>query len=98
MQAGQTPREPASRELPGEPGLLADVVDLGYPHSIPMGELVPPRLADESAFFVRVPSDAAIQLGPEHDLFEWVSFSEAMSRLPFKGLREAVRRSVASRD
>ncbi len=98
MEAGETPRQAASRELREETGLLAEVVELGYRHSFALRELVPPRLVDESAFFVRVPSDAAIELSAEHDLFEWVSVSEAMARLPFKGLREAVRRAVASRE
>ncbi len=98
MEAGETPAQAAARELHEETGLRAEVMDLGYRHSFALREMVPPRLVDECAFFVRVPSDAAIQLSDEHDLFEWVDVPTAMARLPFKGLREGVRRAVASRE
>lgn len=95
LEGGETPQQAATRELHEETGLRADVVELGYRHSFALGETVPPRLVDETAFCVRVPGDASIQLGAEHDAHEWVDVPTALARLPFQGLREAVRRGVA---
>jgi lipoyl(octanoyl) transferase len=36
-----------------------------------------------------------VRLGPEHDAFEWVDVPTALERLPFRGLRETVKRAVA---
>jgi lipoyl(octanoyl) transferase len=33
-------------------------------------------------------------VGPEHGAHAWVDLDEAARRLPFKGLREAVRRAA----
>ncbi len=97
VEAGETPQQAAIRELHEETGLHAEVMDLGYRHSFALGEIVPPKLAEESAFCVRLPVGASIRLGAEHDASEWVDVPTAMARLPFKGLREAVRRALAPR-
>ncbi|XXF75129.1 lipoyl(octanoyl) transferase LipB [Myxococcaceae bacterium GXIMD 01537] len=96
VEEGEAPLQAAARELHEETGLRADVEDLGYRHSFALGEAVPPKLVEESAFAVRVPWDAQPRLGSEHDAFEWVDVPAALERLPFQGLREAVLRAVAA--
>ncbi len=98
VEEGETPQQAAARELDEETGLRADVKDLGYRHAFALMETVPPKLAEESAFTVRCPAGAAVRLGGEHDASEWVDVPTALARLPFKGLREAVRRAVARAD
>ena len=103
-EAGEPAQVAAARETYEETGLapvLEEVRPLGYVHSFVLdpallpsrgGAPLPPRFARETAFAVRVPEDPAVRLDPrEHDLFEWVSPPEALRRLPFAGLRRAVR-------
>jgi len=35
-----------------------------------------------------------VRLGEEHDAHEWVDVPTALSRLPFRGLKETVRRAA----
>jgi lipoyl(octanoyl) transferase len=103
-EGGEPAQVAAARETYEETGLapvLEDVRPLGYVHSFALdpallpsrgGASLPPRFARETAFAVRVPEDSAVLLDPrEHDLSEWMSPPEALSRLPFAGLRRAVR-------
>jgi lipoyl(octanoyl) transferase len=94
MEPGEQPREGAARELFEETGLRADVVDLEYRHAFAVGGVVPPRLVEENAFAARCTDTFEVRLGDEHDAHEWVDVPTALSRLPFEGLREGVRRAV----
>ncbi|MBF5044141.1 lipoyl(octanoyl) transferase LipB [Aggregicoccus sp. 17bor-14] len=98
LEAGESPAEAALREVHEELGLAPEpsqLLDLAYRHAFALGEQVPPRLVEETAFCVRWPAGAEVRTGPEHAAFEWLRVPEALQRLPFKGLREAVRRAAA---
>jgi lipoyl(octanoyl) transferase len=95
LEPGESPAQAALRELEEETGLRQTPVDLGYRHAFALGELLPPKLVEENGFAVRCAPDAAVRLGPEHDAFEWVDVPTALERLPFRGLRETVKRAVA---
>jgi len=96
VEAGESPAQAATRELEEETGLRLPVVDLAYRHAFAVGETLPPVLAQEHGFGVRAPPDSAVRLGPEHDAFEWVDVPTALERLPFRGLKETVRRTVSN--
>ena len=58
------------------------------------GVLPVERVIRETAF-AGWATGTAVRLSPqEHDAYEWVSVPQALSRLPFEGLREAVRRAA----
>jgi len=97
VEQGESPAQAASRELEEETGLRLPTEDLAYRHSFAIGETLPPVIAEESAFAVHAPPDAEVRLGPEHEAFEWVDVPTALERLPFVGLREAVKRAVSRR-
>jgi hypothetical protein len=50
---------------------------------------LPPLFAQETAFAVRVEGEPV--LSDEHDEHRWCTEEEALSLLPFAGLRRAVR-------
>ena len=93
IEPGESPLEAAERELQEELGQALPVEDLDYRHAFALGEALPPQLVEESAFFARWPEGVEPRLGPEHAAHAWVDLDEAARRLPFKGLREAVRRA-----
>jgi lipoyl(octanoyl) transferase len=95
VEPGESPARAAARELEEETGLRLTPVDLDYRHAFALGEALPPRLFEEHAFAVHCAPDAQVRLGPEHDAFEWVDVPTALQRLPFRGLRETVKRAVA---
>ncbi|AEI67724.1 lipoyl(octanoyl) transferase LipB [Corallococcus macrosporus] len=97
LEAGESPARAAARELEEETGLRAPLVDLSYRHAFALGDALPPRLVEEHGFAVQVPPDADVRLGAEHDTFEWVDVPTALERLPFRGLRETVKRAVAGK-
>ncbi len=94
MEPGESPREAAARELFEETGVRADVVDLEYRHAFAIGDAVPPRLVEENGFAARCPEGLEVRLGDEHDAHEWLDVPAALSRLPFRGLQETVRRAA----
>ncbi len=95
LEPGESPAQAAARELEEETGLCLTPVDLGYRHAFALGTALPPRLVEEHGFAVHCAPDAQVRLGPEHDSFEWVDVPTALARLPFRGLRETVRRATA---
>lgn len=94
VEPGESSAQAAARELAEETGRALEVEELDYRHSFALGEAVPPRLVEESGFLARWPEGAAVRLGDEHDAHEWVELPTALERLPFVGLREAVKRAV----
>ena len=105
-ERGEPAHAAAARELYEETGFaptLEEVRDLGYVHSFVLDPAImrregPPLFARETAFAVRVPEGSDVRLDPsEHDAHEWVSLEEAASRLPFAGLRRAVRLATEPR-
>ncbi len=95
IESGESPEQAAARELEEETGLRLPVRALGYRHAFALGEFLPPRLAEETAFVAWCPEGEGVRLGPEHDAHEWMDARSAMERLEFGGLREAVKRAVA---
>ena len=96
LEPGESPAQAAARELEEETGLRLPPVDLGYRHAFALGTTLPPRLVEENGFAVHCAPDVEVRLGPEHDALEWVDVPTALARLPFRGLRETVKRAVAA--
>jgi lipoyl(octanoyl) transferase len=95
---GESAEAAARRELEEETGARLPVRALSYRHSFGFGDAVPPVLVEEEAFATDWPAGREAQPGPEHDAAEWVGVDEALGRLPFAGLKRAVRRAVAPED
>jgi lipoyl(octanoyl) transferase len=97
VEPGEAPTAAALRELFEETGLPGPVRSLDYVHAFAWGEASPPQVGRESAFAAPAPADAAVRLSGEHDAFEWATADEAEQRLPFAGLKVAVRKALARR-
>jgi lipoyl(octanoyl) transferase len=102
IERGEKPHDAAVRELWEETGARADVVPLGYEHDFPLDpgitrrELVTVKWARETAFLARVPADFEPTRAPrEHDSHEWLEPSAALARMPYAGLRTAIRLALA---
>ena len=91
---GESAEAAARRELEEETGAWLPVRSLSYRHSFAFGDQIPPALFEEEAFAADWPAGHDVQPGPEHDSAEWVPVDEALRRLPFIGLKRAVRRAV----
>jgi dATP pyrophosphohydrolase len=80
IESGEKPATAAAREMKEETGLtpvrLYNVsrVELFYQHRSDEVALVP-------VFAAFVAADQSVRLGPEHDSFEWLTFSAARRRL-----------------
>jgi lipoyl(octanoyl) transferase len=100
VEAGEAPEGAARRELAEETGADTQVVPLGYRH----GFVVEPELAgrfggglvtvEETAFAARLPADFRCVRSDEHAEHAWLPLPEALLRLPYAGLRRAVRLAV----
>jgi lipoyl(octanoyl) transferase len=93
-QPGESGHTAATRELEEETGARLPVRSLEYRHSFAFGDVVPPALVEEEAFAAEWPHGVEVRPGPEHDAAEWVPPADALARVPFAGLRRAVRRSL----
>ncbi|RPH72223.1 MAG: NUDIX domain-containing protein, partial [Myxococcaceae bacterium] len=93
---GESGEAAARRELEEETGARLPVRSLSYRHSFAFGEQVPPALFEEEAFAADWPAGIQVRPGPEHEAAEWLPVDEALRRLPFPGLRRAVRRAVTT--
>jgi lipoyl(octanoyl) transferase len=98
MEAGESPEQAAAREVEEETGLRVPVRALGYRHAFALGESLPPRLAEETAFAAWCPEGEAVRLSSEHDAHEWLDVGAALRLLPFGGLRQTVKRALATRE
>ena len=98
IEKHEEPQDCARRELNEETGFDAPVEPLGYVHSFLFGEPRPdrpPRIFQETAFWAVAPEAARIKLDRrEHARFAWLPVSEALQRVPFIGLKEALRRAT----
>lgn len=102
IERGEKPFDAAKRELWEETGAKADVFPLGYEHDFPLDpgitrrELVTVKWARETTYWAEVPASFDCRRAPrEHDSHEWLTPAEAMERLPYAGLRHAVRLAIA---
>lgn len=92
VQAGERADHAAVRELKEETGLDEAVEPLELPHAFSLGPLDgAPKVAVEHPFLARLDPAAPVRLSPEHEAFEWVSPEVAVARVPFEGLKRAVR-------
>jgi len=101
IERGELPMAAAQRELWEETGARTPVEPLHYVHDFPLDpgitrrELVTVKWAREEAFWTRVPASFDCRRAPrEHDGHEWLLPEEAMERLPYAGLRAAVRMAL----
>ncbi len=108
VEPGEEVDDAAHRELVEETGLDLAVAPLGYAHSFAWGTppvapgtagddavpLSPPRLARETAFVARLGGPVDVKRSAEHVAYEWLPRDEALKRVPYEGLREAIRRAV----
>ena len=95
MEPGESPAEAAAREVREETGHRLEVEALGYTNAFALGESLPPRVVEATGFVARWAEGAEARLAPEeHDAHAWLSVPEAMAALPFKGLKETLRRAV----
>jgi dATP pyrophosphohydrolase len=89
IEAAELPAVAAVRELAEETGLTPlrlynlSRVELFYQHRTDEVALVP-------VFAAFVESNSAVQLGPEHESFEWLSISEARLRFVWPRERRAL--------
>ncbi|HVG58374.1 MAG TPA: lipoyl(octanoyl) transferase LipB [Hyalangium sp.] len=95
VEPQETPEQAAARELQEETGLTLPVRALDYRHTFALGEILPPMLAEETAFAAWLPEGDTVRIGPEHDAFEWLAAPAALERLEYRGLREGVKRTLA---
>jgi lipoyl(octanoyl) transferase len=101
IEPGETAEAAARRELLEETGADAAVRALGYVHAFAVEPPLAARfgdglvLAEETAFAARVPAGFGCTVSDEHAEHAWLAPDEALARLPYAGLRRAVRLSVA---
>ena len=97
IEPGESAGAAARRELREETGADVPVEPLGYRHAFALDPaLVPPsrpglRLCDETAFAARLPAGFEPRLSDEHVEWEWCEPAAAAARLPYAGLRRAIR-------
>jgi 8-oxo-dGTP pyrophosphatase MutT (NUDIX family) len=95
MEPGETPEACAAREAREETGQALEVRPLGYEHAFALGGERPPRVTRETAFAARWEGGEVRLCADEHEEHRWATPEEALAALPFRGLREAVRRAVS---
>ena len=90
IEPGETPAQAALREAREETGLeIERVSPLEYEHAFTLDG---PVLVREHAFAVDGTGEVKLT---EHDAFEWLDTAAAIERMPFAGLKVAVRRAAA---
>ncbi len=95
VEAGESPRAAAARELGEETGHRLNVQPLDYQHRFAFGDALPPVVYEETAFVARLPVGLTPKLDPaEHTEAELLSPEEAEARLPFEGLKVAALRAL----
>jgi lipoyl(octanoyl) transferase len=97
IETGEGAAEAALRELREETGADVPVVPLGYVHGFALSSAQAVRAGaglrtgQETAFAASLPAGFEPRLSGEHCEWGWFSPEEAVLRLPWAGLRRAVR-------
>jgi lipoyl(octanoyl) transferase len=95
VESGEDLETAVRREVLEETGIgeLLDLVDLGYafPFEFTKYGGKEPLEAVKHSFGVEVGGET-VEIGPEHDAWEWVAHEEALERLTWEDNREAFRR------
>ncbi|HQR30162.1 MAG TPA: lipoyl(octanoyl) transferase LipB [Anaeromyxobacteraceae bacterium] len=97
IEPGESPAVAARRELREETGADAPVEPLGYVHGFALGPVLATReggglrTGQETAFRAELPGDFTPRLSAEHEEWGWFDPGEALERVPWAGLRRAVR-------
>jgi lipoyl(octanoyl) transferase len=95
VEPSESAHAAATREVAEETGQELAAESLDYVHSFALGDESPPLIVEETAFAARWPDGAAVRVDPsEHVEWAWCSPAEALARLPYAGLKVAVRRAV----
>jgi lipoyl(octanoyl) transferase len=102
VEPGEGPEAAAQRELVEETGFAAPVGALGYRHAFaldPAVNRVRPGtvvIGEEVAFAAAVPAGTEPRLSHEHSEHAWLTPEAMLARIPFAGLRRAVRLAIAA--
>lgn len=97
VEAGESPGQAAAREAREETGATLAVKPLRYEHTFAFSNALPPRVFKESAFSAEW-GGGDVRMDPnEHTDARWVTLPEAMTLLPFAGLKRAAKLALRSR-
>lgn len=100
IEPGETAEEAARRELFEETGADVPVEALGYRHGFAVEPAMAARFGgglvtiEETAFAARLEGGFRCVRSGEHSEHAWLRPAEALARLPYAGLRRAVRLAV----
>jgi lipoyl(octanoyl) transferase len=103
VEREESPYAAVARELFEETGFsprLEEIRELDYTHAFALDPALTrqtslaPIFCRETAYALRVDPSAEPRLSLEHDAYRWVNLEDALSRLPFAGLKQAARRTA----
>jgi lipoyl(octanoyl) transferase len=104
IEPGEAPEATAARELREETGFEGPVRSLDYRHAFLLSPEVNRLRAgtvvvtEETAFAALRPGAEPPRLSAEHVEHAWLTPAQALERIPFAGLRRAVRLAVEARE